>query len=435
MFRKVGDKLMMAAAAKSGLVCPDCGAKTEVLPQSGSDVLTCPSCGSKASASEWSAREVEGMRAGRADSPPASTKIRKEGDGLGGVVWHIPASGKFGFFLLFAVFWLGITIMVSSGFLFAFLGGEKIKGDMPEWVLIPFFSIFYLVGFGMLYAGIRQKYMKHRLTVSGAGVTLRKELLGRTREKMLAADTLKSVTQEVFYSENYTPVYGIQIKGETGKIRFGSSLTIDEKAWLVADIHEVLFGAKVQAFHEGGERGNGKGVFSILIPGYGKHSWVGASLLSIMGIGFFIFGIIVIADDPSPQHSESDSVFAVLPRLFDRLDSVFLAFWSFISACFVIGGLVWLFILFRSHGSERRIEGNTALVSISTYRRGLVLKDESYPRNSIYAVRSSVSGSSNDKSMKRVELISEEKAIRLVSWLDGDQADDLVTELRAALGL
>lgn len=424
---------MLAAAAKNGLFCPGCGQKAPTLPQSSSDVLTCSSCGTKASAAEWAAGEATSPV--RTDIPPDSTGIRKHGDGLGGVIWDIPASGKFGFFLFFAIFWLGITIIVSGGFLFAILGGEEIEGNMPEWVLIPFFAIFYLIGFGVLYAAIRQKYMKHRLTVSGGEVSLRKELLGRSREKKLASNIVKSVTQEVFYSQNYTPVYGIQIKAESGKMRFGSMLTDEEKAWLTADIHEAIFGpeeAAAPAFQEGGSRGEGKGVFSIMIPGYGKGALITTMLMATIGLIFLTVGFFFIDTGPMPDRKEEGYIFSLVFALFD---SVFLVIWSLISGVFAIGGIAGTLYLLRFRGSERRIEGNSAQVSIRTYRRGLVMKDVSYPRDSITAVRSSVSGSNNGKPMKRVELITTDKAVKIASWIDGDEADELVSELRAAIGL
>ena len=437
MLKKLADKITLAAAsAKDGFTCPDCGLETAAEPRSLSEIITCTSCGTKASAEEWaSASEIPKAHA---DSPPPSTAIRKHGDGLGGTVWDIPASGKFGFFIFFAAFWLTITVLVSGGFLLAILGGGEIEGDMPGWAIFPFFSIFYLVGFGLLYAGIRQKYLKQRLSINRGEVTLQKMLLGNSREKKLASGTVKSVTQEVFYSQNYTPVYGIQIRGKGGKIRFGSALTDEEKAWLVADINESIFGPEevaAPAFHEGGSRGEGKTVFSIPIPGAGKGSWLAAASLALMGIGFLIIGFVFIADDPSSGPASGGSFISGMSRLFDILDSVFLVVWSVISASAAIAGLVWLIHLFRSRNVERRIEGSAAQVSIRSYRHGLVVKDDSYPRDSISAVRSSVSGSSNEQSLKRVELIAGEKAVRLVSWHDGDRADDLVAELRSSLGL
>ena len=432
MFKKIGDKLMQAAA-EGGMVCPDCGHKMAATLHSYSDIITCVSCGAKASAAEWTSTVK--LSPARADLPPATTAIRKQGDGLGGVVWDIPANGKFGFFMLFAAFWLGITITLSLSFLFAILGGGEIKGNMPVWILIPFFSIFYLIGFGVLYVAIREKFMKQRLSVSGGEVTLRKELFGKISEKKLASGTVKAITQVVFYSQNYTPVFGIQIKAEGGKLRFGSKLTDEEKAWLVADIHESVFGvteAAAPAIHEGGSRGEGKGVFSILIPGHGKGVLVSAIVTAILGLVFLIGGFLLIDPGSVPDQQEDGFVFA---PVFSIFDSGFLLFWSLISGAFAIGGIAGAIYLLRARGSERRIEGDAAQVSIRTYKRGLVLKDVSYPREAIEAARSSLSGSANGRPMKRVELITADKAVKLAGWLDGDEADALVAEIRSAIGL
>lgn len=423
----------MSASAKDGFSCPGCRVKATSKPQSGSDILICSSCGIKASAAEWASGHAAPDV--RVDTPPVSTGIRKNTDAFGGTAWDIPGSGKFGFFMIFSIFWLGITITVSGAFLLAALGGETTGGDVPEWVLIPFFAIFYIVGFGMLYAAFRQKFMKHRLTVSGDDVTLRKELFGRSREKNLAADTVKSVTQEVFYSQNYTPVYGIEIKGEKGKLRFGSMLREDEKAWLVADLREAILGSEEEVaptFREGVSNVVGKSVFSLEIPGHGKGLLFASLLMAITGLAFLIGGFFLIDSGHMPDAEEGLSVFDLVFTLFD---SVFLVFWSLFSGIFAVLGIVGTVYLLRLRGSERRIEGDSAGISIRTYRRGLVMKDVSYPRDSITAVRSSVSGSNNGKPMKRVELITDDKAVSVASWIEGQAADQLALELRAAIGL
>lgn len=88
----------------------------------------------------------------------------------------------------------------------------------------------------------------------------------------------------------------------------------------------------------------------------------------------------------------------------------------------------------RAIKKDRRIEGNEAEISIRTYRNGLILEDRSFPRNQVHDIRGTVSGSSNNKSMKRVELIVGDKAEKITSWMDGDLADQLIAEVRAALG-
>ncbi len=437
MFRKVVEsmeKMAVKAALKEGkLVCPDCGAKAGPLPAQWEQVMECQACGAKASLPEWVAKD--GIAHGRADLPPAATKIRREGDGLGGVVWHIPAGGKSGFFFVFAAFWLGVTFLVSGGFLMAFLSGDGTDGNMPVWAMIPFFGVFYAIGFGMLYAGLRQKFMRHRLTVSGGGVTLRSEMFGRSKEKSLESGTVKTVAQKEFYQQNYKPVYGIEIKGSGGKLRFGSTLTLEETAWLVADVKETLFGREEKELKmavPGRATGERKEVFSIAMPKPHKFGWIGGLVFALFGIGFMCIGIFVIDGDPLPKKSEGAAY--VFDFVFFLFSNGFKGFWILFTSIFVVIGIATFVASLRGLGKDRRIEGNSAEISIRTYKRGLVVKDKSFPRNSVTDIHASSSGSSNGKPMKRIELIVGDKSEKLASWMDGDAADELVAEVRAALG-
>ncbi len=183
---------------------------------------------------------------------PSWTKIRRDVKGDGSVVWVIPARGRFGFFLYFGVCWILVTAMVSGGFLFSFSSGGRIKGNFPEWVFVPFFAMFWVIGLFFLYAGLREKYMSHVVSVGGGIVRLRREMFGKVREKVLQEKGVTSVAEKVFYQRNYQPVYGIEIRGIEGKLRFGSNLEGEEKAWLVADIDGVLKSRKKGEVVRGG---------------------------------------------------------------------------------------------------------------------------------------------------------------------------------------
>ncbi len=433
MFRKVVEtfeKASVKAALREGkLVCPDCGKKAGNFPPKWDEVMECHACGTKTSLSEWVTQD--GVVPGRADLPPQATKIRRESDGHGGITWHIAAQGKFGFFLFFAAFWLGITVLVSGGFLITIINGGKIEGNMPEWVLIPFFGIFYAIGFGVLYVGLRQKFMCHRLIVSGGGVTLRSDMFGRKKEKSLQPGTLKSVAQKEFYQQNYKPVFGIEIKGSGGKLRFGSALTMEDKAWLTADIKEALFGREVVepkmsvAGHSPGTR---KQVFSVKMPGPQKFDWVGGLFFTLMAVGFIFVGIFLIEGEPLPKNRENSGDFFQL--FISLFSNGFRGIWLLMSTAFAGIGIAVLVASLRCIGQERRIEGNSTEVSIRTYKRGLIVKDKSYPRSAITDIRSSKTGYSNGSTMKRIELIVGNKVERIASWAEGDEADEMVAEVR-----
>ena len=159
--------------------------------------------------------------------------------------------------MLFSLAWLSITAIVSGTFLFTFLSGGKSEGNMPEWLLIPFFGIFWAVGLGTLYTGLHNMLARHRVSVGGGRLTLRREMLGRVSEKSLSCTGITTLEQREFYQQNDQPVYGIEIKGVEGKIRFGTTLEEAEKALLVVELTEAA------------------------LPKLASHATIGATALSV----------------------------------------------------------------------------------------------------------------------------------------------------------
>lgn len=434
MFRKVIDQMesanFKARAAKGELACPSCGVKPGHVPAQSGEVIACGACGIKASAGEWAAKVPADVFSGRADQPPVDTKITRRADVPGTTVWQIPASGKFCFLMVFGVLWCAITALVSGGFLLAFLSGKAVEGDFPEWVLIPFFGIFWAVGLGVLFAAFRNKYASHRITVDASSVTLVRELFGKTKKSSLPADSIESVAQAVFYLQNYEPVYGVEIRGKRGKLRFGSVLTAEEKAWLVADLRRVVFGAdSAQAIPAARQA-----YFSVTLPQSRKHLWPFAVMMTLMGVGFFFVGIYLIDSGEAGPSGTSPGFLHGIDILFWGLSNSFRVIWMLMSGIMAMGGMALTVWLIRTRDRETRVEGTESEVSIRIYQRGLILNDRSFPRDSVTDIRASVSGSSNGQPMKRIELLVGNRAEKIASWVDGEKADALVAEVRGALG-
>ncbi len=328
--------------------------------------------------------------------------------------------------MLFSLFWLAITALLSGMFLITFLSGGKIEGNMPEWAMIPFFGIFWAVGLGTLYVGLRNMLARHTVTVEGGRLTWRRVMLGRVSEKSLACAGITTLAQREFYQQNYQPVYGIEIKGAEGKIRFGTTLEEVEKAWLVADLREAAL-PKPEPKRNVGVGGVIGGVlapmkvggvmrtepFSAVIPGMGSQGfWVGL-VFALVGGGFAALAFTVM---------QQESWIG------------FRGIWALFSSFFALIGLGMAGASLLDRGKERRIEGNATEISIRTYRRGLILKDKSFPRSDVTDIRAHLSGNSGSTPMKRVELIVGARAQKIATWIDGDKADVLVRTVREALG-
>ncbi len=165
---------------------------------------------------------------------PDGSKIERMPVSAEELLFHIPATGSWGGWLFFAVFWNAISWTMLVAFLFA-------ARQSPEMVkALAFVAIFPVVGIGLAYAAIRTKYASHLLYLSPSIVRLQRQLFGRRKTYEVPTDAVVSVQKVEFYKHNYQPVFGVEIKTASKKIRFGSMLSEAEKDWLCAEIQAYL---------------------------------------------------------------------------------------------------------------------------------------------------------------------------------------------------
>lgn len=444
---KLENRALSKALKEGNLRCPHCGEPWTEGVTDTSRLLLCPACGAEDVAGEWIVR-ADGAPRGWADRPPADNRIRREEKTDGSLVWYIPAGGTFGGFLLFGLFWTAITAVVSGGFTFAFLFGTpgEDADKVPPWVLFPilivFFGIFWVIGLGMLFIAARNKWEQIRLRVTGDEVILSRKLFGWLRHKRIRRDAVREVSAEEFYRSNERPVYGVRIGSGKAKLKFGTMLRNDEKGWIAADLRRVLLGeqpvrrapAATTATGETLPRQPSSRAFSVVLPTARKHLWPMAVLLTIIGLVFIGVGIFLIDGKGSTSPANDDPAFVrVFDFVFDLLTQGFRTIWLLASTA-MAGGGIWLWAhLFRSRRIERRLEGDSTTVALRKYRRGLVLSEQTWPRGDIKAVRSTSSGHSNGKPMKKISLLAGEKEITLAWWVDADAADAVVDQATAAL--
>lgn len=150
-------------------------------------------------------------------------------------VWHIPRKGGVNFFMFFGAFWLAICSFFNYAVFFG-----KVQSELPAWGLFLFIGVFDLIGIGTLFAGLRMAYSRHRLALSAVQLVHERHFLGHVSLKSINPAHITSVELEVFYTENYEPVYGLEICGDGQKIRFGSELSSEEKAWLCQELRIAL---------------------------------------------------------------------------------------------------------------------------------------------------------------------------------------------------
>lgn len=149
--------------------------------------------------------------------------------------YAIPASGKTRGAMFVAILWCTL----STPFVILCLLG-KMKSDLPP--IEDFLSATLLPAMclPLLYIALRLKYATHRLVITRDHVILERRLFGKRKLYALSRASIRAVEQRTFYTQNYQPVYGIEIWGVEGKLRFGSEMAEPDKAALCADLSKLL---------------------------------------------------------------------------------------------------------------------------------------------------------------------------------------------------
>ncbi len=188
------------------------------------------------------------MTPGSAISPieqPPGSRIERLQVSEDELLFHIPASGKWGGWLVFTILWNGILLGIWS------VGLEPSQGvARGELMLNLCLSLFLGVGIAMGYVALRVRFATHLLYLGSKRVRLQRKLF-RTANRDLATGEISRVKIVEFYQQNYKPVQGIEIVAGKRRIRFGSALTDPEKQWLAGEIRAFLHLSELPAAARG----------------------------------------------------------------------------------------------------------------------------------------------------------------------------------------
>ena len=225
-------------AKKKKFICPKCRHQFHPFRErpltSWNDKIVCPECGYEVALKESLATQRALKLNPTGPFPrPVETKIEKKTVTETQLLFAIPASGRWGGLLSFCILWNAIS---WSGFLVCL---HHVKSNQP-WFVVLFVAVFPLIGIGLAYAALRARFSTHLLYLSPEFIRLQRQLFGRRKNFDLVTADVTTVLKAPFYQQNYQPVYGIEIKSNSGKIRFGSILTEDEKNWLCWEIREFI---------------------------------------------------------------------------------------------------------------------------------------------------------------------------------------------------
>lgn len=435
------------AASGKGFTCPACGSNLQAKGVVSGQVLTCPSCGHFGSATEWlmkSGTDHSGSTPLPANIKPAGTRITLE-PRMGATVWKIPASGRSGGLVPFAWLWSLFCLAMGGMVLWSGITGTVTINDQPATVeralgMELFMTPFFLIGAAMLYFGYRSKLASHEVSIGRGRVALTRHWLGRAKEKSITLADVETIGQAVFYTRNYQPVHGIEIKGGRKKLRFGSSLTEAEKAWLVEQFQRSVWPDRFRVEETSPQHSAaapattvaGNSAFSVLLPK--PSSLIGLSLmLLIMGAAFLAVGIFLIKPVGGGSSGHAPGIFRVLELLFSVLDSGFRIVWCLFSTIMLVAGTFCLRSHRRNAGVEQRLVGSPTSISLKRLRHGTVIEERTFERSRFRDIRATVSGSVNGRPMKRIELILGDRSETIANWVAGEKADALVEEVRQAM--
>lgn len=238
-------KKIFLAVAKDAAVertCPKCShhfkplADREVTSWSDfTQACTCPACGASLTAQElMRTREQDDANPEGPFRRPLESRIERQSSAGDRLTFYIPSAGCWDLSVI-------IPIVVN---LFAWpllLGAVSSIGtrNFSPFALL-FASLLAIVAVRITYWALRRRYGSTLLELSPETVRLQRSLWNIQKNRELATADVQKVSKVQFYTRDYKPVYGIEIAAGCRRIRFGSSLTDDEKNWLCWEIREYL---------------------------------------------------------------------------------------------------------------------------------------------------------------------------------------------------
>lgn len=231
----------------SELTCPVCQATFDVDSDRPALPDECPFCGTDltnlAAGLPPPTRAYRAPLGSESETPaprslPADSKIVMLTPEPGQLIFQIPPGkgGAAGFLLFFGIFWLALTSIIAA--IFAFAGNEN--PDPGSWMLIPFFGVFFLIGFGVLIGGMAMKYLQTMLLIERHRAVMQKSLFRyETYHEMPLGEGAHATLVES-YRQNEQPVYAVAIVSGGKSFKFGTSLTDAEKCSLLGLINGHL---------------------------------------------------------------------------------------------------------------------------------------------------------------------------------------------------
>lgn len=210
------------------LVCPVCAAA--IAPDDANvaeGVCRCRGCGGFFKIAALLTDEATVVRIAK----PAYNKLEffSDASSLGLI---IPRGGNRSaalFLLFFALFWNAL-----SWTMFALAIRDR---QLPG---VLFLSLFVVIGAVVAGIAVFLLFGEFSRLVDRSELRAVWSVFKWSRTKTVPVSGITAVTEEVVYTKNYQPVYGVGIKSGRKTLKFGSALTEEERKWVVGELRHFL---------------------------------------------------------------------------------------------------------------------------------------------------------------------------------------------------
>ncbi|MDP0489609.1 MAG: hypothetical protein Q7Q71_00995 [Verrucomicrobiota bacterium JB023] len=416
MLKRIAKELEQSAQRRGAYGrCPRCESR-EIASKG--EVRYCESCGFTGAPMEFGSMGT-GIPPGQVGEPPEGSSITKNPLPNGGLAFEIPASRKLNFLIFFGLLWVGFILLFTVLLFFGDLKSSDTGEPLHKGFALVFFIPFWAVGLGVLYFGLSAAYSNHLLLIERDTVVLVRSLFSFKRTRSLPFSDIKSVDNTVFYTQNNKPVYGVEVKGNKAKIRFGATLSKEEKGWLVAELNHALAPPEPKSTAMSLEMPVGirQDRFELELAPQRENSTRFSYLLGpLMGLclsgGFIALGLSPVMEDAGS----------------------FRYLWIVFNSLFLIATLVGTFFMIRAAKTRLKVISDGENLHLVSLRSGREVKRERVPLDAIKRISYQQSGSSNNTPCFAAHVVTEERLHRLFLWRTSGSATDFVKELRLKLG-
>lgn len=225
--------------------CPSCGREVPADQINIQEMAAaCPECGELFSIAD-AAKEAA---APPLLPEPANTKVYLVRDRDERIGVALPRGGFKGlgcFLVFFSLFWNGITWTIVIAGITQF--GKEGKG-MGVFMLL-FMIPFVLIGLGMAVGALWAIFGRTSVALSRSALIVERALFGLRWRKTYKIEDIESIGMREAYKRNGHSKYGVGIELASRRmpVIFGSSLTEDERKWILGELYDFWMQVKPAA--------------------------------------------------------------------------------------------------------------------------------------------------------------------------------------------